>query len=149
MKYGPQQAPGDLPTGVLSMRALAGGKAAGSKATKRTRKRRKHEPGQGSQNEGDTQEEGNRAREKLEGISDRMDMAQEEMDWEEAVHSVMAEEGAERLVKGLWYRDDMGPGTRGAETGCRLVAQNMQGKCGHHDGKMYKMEEELIWNLKI
>ena len=93
----------DLPTGVLSMRALAGGKAAGSTATNKTRKRRKQEPGQGSQNEGDTQEEGNvnGARETLEGISDRMDMAQEEMDWEEALHSVMAEEGAERLGKGL------------------------------------------------
>ena len=50
---------------------------AGSKATKRTRKRRKQEPGQGSQNEGDIQEEGYTAREKLEGISDRIDMAQE------------------------------------------------------------------------
>ena len=78
-----------------------------------------------------------------------MDMAQGEMDWEEAVHSVMAEEGAERLGNGLWYGDDMGPGTRGAETGCRIVAQNMQGRCRHHDGKMNKMEEELIWNLKI
>ena len=131
------------------MCALAGGKVLDSKATQRTRKRRKQEPGQGSQNEGDTQEEGNGAKEKIEGISDRMAMAQGEMDWEEAVHSVMAEEAAERLGKGLWYGDDMGPGMRGAETGCRIVAQNMQGRCGHHDGIMYKMEEELIWNLKI
>ena len=69
-------------------------------------------------------------------------MAQEEMDWEDAVHSVMAEEGAARLGKGLWHGDVMGPGTRGAETGCRVVAQNMQGKCGQHDGKVYKMEQE-------
>ena len=126
------------------MRALAGMEAASSQATNGTRKRRKQEPGQGSQNEGNTQEEN------IDGISDRMDMAQEEMDWEEAVHSVMAEEGAERLGKGLWYGDDMEPGTRGAETGCGVVAQNMQGNCGQHDGKrMYKMEEELIWNIKI
>ena len=56
-----------MPTGVLSMHVCAGrGKVAGSKATKRTRKRRKQEPGQGSQNEGDNKEEGNGAREKLE-----------------------------------------------------------------------------------
>ena len=76
------------------MGALAGMEAAGSQAANRTRKRRKQEPGQGSQNEGDTQEEGNRARKKMEGISDRVDMAQEEMDREEAMHSVMAKEGA-------------------------------------------------------
>ena len=76
-------------------------------------------------------------------------MSQGEMDWEEAVYSMMAEEGAERLGKELWCGDEMGPGTRGADTGCRIVAQNMQGKCGHHDGTMYKMGEELIWNLRI
>ena len=95
------------------MHAMAGGKAAGGKATQRPRKRRNQEPGQGSQKEGDNQEECKGARDKFEGISDRMDMAQGETDWEEAVHSVMAEEGAERLGKGLWYGDDMGPGTRG------------------------------------
>ena len=32
-----------------------------------------------------------------------MAQLQEEMDWEEAVHSVMADEGAERLGSRLWY----------------------------------------------
>ena len=56
------------------MSAVAGGKVAGGKATQRPRKRRNQEPGQGSQNEGDNQEECKGAREKLEGISDRMDI---------------------------------------------------------------------------
>ena len=53
---GPAEVPGDFSTGVLNMCALAGGKVAGSKSTKRTRKRRKQEPGQGSQTEGDIQD---------------------------------------------------------------------------------------------
>ena len=102
-------------------------------------KRRRGEPESGSQKAGDQKWVGQGAMDKLEGILGRMNLAQEEVDWEAEVHEVMAEEGAERLGNKLWYGDDMGPGTRGAETGCRIVVQNMQGKCGHHDGTMYRM----------
>ena len=131
------------------MHMMAGMEIEGKAAEAQQGKRRREEPENGSQKDGDQKWVGQGAMDKLEGILGRMNLAQEEVDWEAEVHEVMAEEGAERLGKKLWYGDDMGPGTRGAETGCRIVVQNMQGKCGHHDGTMYRMEEELIWNLKV
>ena len=131
------------------MHMMAGMEIAGKAAEAQQGKRRREEPENGSQKDGDQKWVGQGAMDKLEGTLGRMNLAQEEVDWEAEVHEVMAEEGAERLGKKLWYGDDMGPGTRGAETGCRIVVQNMQGKCGHHDGTMYRMEEELIWNLKV
>ena len=94
---------------------MAGMEIEGQSAEAQQGKRRRREPENGSQKDGDQTWVGQGAMDKLEGIFGRMDLAQEEVDWEAAVHEVMAEEGAERLGNQLWYGDDMGPGTRGGQ----------------------------------
>ena len=91
------------------MHMMAGMEIEGKAAEAQQGKRRRAEPENGSQKDRDQKWVGQGAMDKLEGILGRMNLAQEEVDWEAEVHEVMAEEGAERLGKKLWYGDDMGP----------------------------------------